>query len=50
MFCLVCFDIVDDRIRYRAVKIIKVYGTRVQKLVFECASITKEQFLKMNLT
>jgi len=50
MFCLVCFDIVDDRIRYRAVKIIKAYGTRVQKLVFECASITEEQFLKMNLT
>lgn len=47
MFCLVCFDIVDDRIRYRAVKIIKSYGTRVQKSVFECASITEEQFLKM---
>jgi CRISPR-associated protein Cas2 len=47
MFCLVCFDIVDDRIRYRAVKIIKAYGTRVQKSVFECSSITEEQFLKM---
>lgn len=47
MFCLVCFDIVDDRIRYRAVKIIKSYGARVQKSVFECASLTEEQFLKM---
>jgi len=47
MFCLVCFDIVDDRIRYWAVKIIKAYGTRVQKSVFECASITEEQFLKL---
>ncbi|MFO7970420.1 MAG: CRISPR-associated endonuclease Cas2 [Desulfobacterales bacterium] len=47
MFCLVCFDIVDDRVRYRAVKIIKAYGTRVQKSVFEGASITEEQFLKM---
>jgi len=47
MFWLVCFNIVDDRKRYRAVKIIKAYGTRVQKSVFECASITEEQFLKM---
>ncbi|MBW2014600.1 MAG: CRISPR-associated endonuclease Cas2 [Deltaproteobacteria bacterium] len=47
MFCLVCFDIVDDRIRYRAVKIIKAYGIRVQKSVFECTSLTEEQFLKM---
>jgi len=47
MFCLVCFDIVDDRIRYRAVKIIKAYGVRVQKSVFECTSITEEQFFKM---
>jgi len=47
MFFLVCFDIVEDRVRYRAVKIIKAYGTRVQKSVFECASITEEQFLKM---
>lgn len=47
MFYLVCFDIVDDRVRYRAVKILKSYGVRVQKSVFECASITEEQFLKM---
>lgn len=47
MFCLICFDIVDNRIRYRAVKIIKAYGTRVQKSVFECPSITEKQFLKM---
>jgi CRISPR-associated protein Cas2 len=47
MFCLVCFDNVDDRIRYRAVKILESYGVRVQKSVFECPSITEEQFLKM---
>ena len=47
MFFLVCFDIVDDRVRYRAVKIIKNYGVRVQKSVFECAPLTEEQFLKM---
>jgi len=47
MFCLACFDICDDRIRYRAVKILKAFGTRVQKSVFECPSLTEEQFLKM---
>ena len=47
MFYLVSFDIVDDRVRYRAVKIIKAYGIRVQKSVFECAALTEEQFLKM---
>jgi CRISPR/Cas system-associated endoribonuclease Cas2 len=29
MYCLVCFDIVDDRVLYRAAIIIKAYGTRV---------------------
>lgn len=47
MFCVVCFDICDDRIRYRAVKILKSFGMRVQKSVFECPSLTEEQFLKM---
>jgi len=47
MFYLVCFDIVDDRIRYRVVKILKGYGVRVQKSVFECPSLTEEQFLKL---
>ena len=47
MFFLVCFDIVDDRKRYRVVKILKEYGCRVQKSVFECSQISEEQFLKM---
>jgi len=47
MFELVCFDIVDDRTRARAVKILKEYGVRVQKSVFECGRITEEQFVKM---
>lgn len=33
---MVCFDIVDDKIRYRVVKILQKYGQRVQKSVFEC--------------
>ncbi|MDP2645309.1 MAG: CRISPR-associated endonuclease Cas2 [Desulfobacterales bacterium] len=47
MFYLVCFDIVEDRKRTRVVKIIKQYGHRVQKSVFECSRMTEEQFLKM---
>jgi len=47
MFALVCFDIADDRIRYRVVKLLKSYGERVQKSVFECADLTEERFLKL---
>ncbi|MBF0243438.1 MAG: CRISPR-associated endonuclease Cas2 [Desulfamplus sp.] len=47
MFVLVCFDIVDNRVRYRVVKTLKGYGVRVQKSVFECANITEHKFLKM---
>jgi CRISPR-associated protein Cas2 len=32
---LIAFDIVDDRVRYRAVKVLLEYGYRVQKSVFE---------------
>ena len=47
MFYRVCFDIVDNRIRYRVVKILKKFGMRVQKSVFECPNLTEEQYLKM---
>lgn len=47
MFCLVCFDIVDDRVRTRVVKVLKSHGQRVQKSVFECATLNEEQFLKL---
>ena len=47
MFYLVCFDICDNRIRYRVVKVLKKYGMRVQKSVFECPNLTEKQFLKM---
>lgn len=36
MLVVVCFDISDDRIRYRVVKALLGYGVRVQKSVFEC--------------
>ncbi len=47
MFYLVCFDIVDDRTRYRAVKILKGFGIRVQKSVFECPNLTEERLVKL---
>jgi CRISPR-associated protein Cas2 len=47
MFFLVCFDIADDRVRYRVVKVLKGFGKRVQKSVFECPNLTEERFLKM---
>lgn len=49
MFYLVCFDIVDDRVRYRAVKILKQYGVRVQKSVFECPDLTEKQFIRLKM-
>ena len=47
MFFLVCFDIVDNKTRYRVVKILKGYGIRAQKSVFECANMTEHKFMKM---
>lgn len=47
MFYLVCFDIVDDRTRYRVVKILKEYGYRVQKSVFECSRLSESQLMGM---
>lgn len=47
VFYVVCFDVVDDRARARVAKVLKEYGVRVQKSVFECGSMTGEAFLKM---
>jgi CRISPR-associated protein Cas2 len=47
VFCLVCFDIVDNRMRNRTVKVLKEYGQRVQKSVFECSNLSEEQFVSM---
>ncbi len=45
MFYVICFDISDDGARYRAVKVLKGQGTRVQKSVFECPHLTEKQLL-----
>ena len=47
MFYVVCFDISDNRIRYRVVKALKGYGTRVQKSVFECPDLNEQRLLQL---
>lgn len=47
MFCLITFDISDNRDRYRAVKALKGVGQRVQKSVFECADLNEHGLLKV---
>ncbi|MEW6665760.1 MAG: CRISPR-associated endonuclease Cas2 [Thermodesulfobacteriota bacterium] len=47
MFYLVAFDIVEDPSRAKVVKVLKEYGVRVQKSVFECANLNEGRFLKM---
>ncbi len=47
MFYVVSFDISDDRARYRVAKLLKSYGYRVQKSVFECPDLTEKKFLRM---
>ena len=36
MVVVISYDIVDDRTRYRVMKLLKNHGHRVQKSVFEC--------------
>lgn len=36
MFYLICYDVVNDRRRYRVARLLERYGMRVQKSVFEC--------------
>ncbi len=48
MFYTVCYDITDDRLRYRVVKLLKGHGVRVQKSVFECPELTEKQLFKLH--
>ncbi len=45
MYYIICYDISDNRIRYRVVKELKGYGTRVQKSVFQCPDLTEKKLL-----
>lgn len=50
-FYLVCFDITDDRARYRVGAALSEYGTRVQRSVFEIdvASPVQLQSLRQSI-
>lgn len=45
MIYLICFDVSDDRVRYRVVKALKGHGRRVQKSVFECPNLSEHRLL-----
>lgn len=47
MRTVISFDIHDDRIRYRAVRILKGYAVRVQKSVFEAPELPRAAYLRM---
>jgi len=36
MFVMISYDVVDDKKRFKLMKLLKDYGSRVQKSVFEC--------------
>lgn len=46
LFCVVAYDIKDDRRRCRIVKILEKYGVRVNFSVFECL-FTESQYIKV---
>lgn len=47
MYYVVCFDITDNRVRYRVVKVLKGCGRRVQKSVFECPDLNEHRLLRL---
>ncbi|MDR3272193.1 MAG: CRISPR-associated endonuclease Cas2 [Flavobacteriaceae bacterium] len=46
IFCVIAYDVADDKRRSRIVKILEKYGVRVNYSVFECM-FTENQFLKV---
>lgn len=47
MFTVIAFDIVDDRVRYRVVKLLREYAFRVQKSVFEAPELAPNEFHRL---
>lgn len=44
---VIAFDISDDRIRYRVVKVLRRYAVRAQKSVFEAADLPANHFQRL---
>ena len=49
IFCVIAYDIADDKRRSRIVKILEKFGVRVNFSVFECM-FTEGQYLKVQQT
>lgn len=47
MRTIITFDISNDRKRYRATKVLKTVGVRVQKSVFEATSMPRALYLRI---
>jgi CRISPR-associated protein Cas2 len=47
MFTVIAFDIVDDRTRYRVVRLLRRYAVRVQKSVFEAPKLPPNAFQRL---
>jgi len=45
LFCVIAYDVADDKRRNRIVKVLEKYGVRVNYSVFECM-FTESQYLK----
>jgi len=46
MYIVISYDIVDDKKRLRVAKLLKNYGERVQKSVFECR-VDEKRYLEI---
>jgi CRISPR-associated protein Cas2 len=47
MFTVIAFDIVDDRTRYRVVRLLREYALRVQKSVIEAPALPPNHFRQL---
>jgi CRISPR-associated protein Cas2 len=47
MLTVIAFDVSCNRLRYRLVKVLKEYGQRVQKSVFEGPELNQSAYLRM---
>lgn len=47
MFIIISYDIADNKRRARIAKVLKSFGYRVQKSVFECQLDDDRKYLKM---
>jgi len=47
MFTVIAFDIVEDKTRYQAVKLLREFAVRIQKSVFEAPALSPAEFQRL---